>query len=362
MIRIENLRSLPAYPLKDINLNVAAGEYFVILGPSGAGKTVLIEHIAGIHRPASGGIFINDKDVTFAPPEKRRVGYVPQDFVLFPFLSVKKNIAFGIDHGYGNGDESRMKEIISVLRLEGLLERGVNNLSGGEKQRVALARALAVNPHVLLLDEPFSSIDAGFRYKLWIEMRRIHREFGTTIIHITHDLEEAYTLSDRMMVMLDGEVVQAGDREEVFYAPGTRRVAEFFGIHNIFSGTVSRASGVEDRTIINCGKYEICAPFREGLSEGSRVDMCVRPQGIKVVKEGKPLKDSLADNVFSGVVVAAIPHGTTYTFYFKPDVADSAESEYFEIRIPSTVYKKMLIEEGKRISVSLKKNAVWILR
>lgn len=361
MIRIENLCSKPAYPLKDINLSVADGEYFVILGPSGAGKTVLIEHIAGIHRPSSGNIFINSEEVTFAPPEKRRVGYVPQDFVLFPFLSVKKNITFGIDHGAGGGDESRVKDIVSVLRLEGLLERSVNNLSGGEKQRVALARALAVSPHVLLLDEPFSSIDAGFRYKLWIEMRRIHREFGTTVIHITHDLEEAYTLSDRMMVMLNGEVVQTGDREEVFYMPRTRRVAEFFGIHNIFSGTVSAASESEDRVVVNCGKYEICAPFRKELSVGARVDACVRPQGIKVVKEGKPLKDSLADNVFDGTVVAAIPHGTTHTFYFKPDSAGETHAEFFEIRIPSTVYKKMLIEEGRRITVSLKKNAVWIL-
>lgn len=361
MIRVENLSSrVGRFSLHSVSLKVEAGEYFVILGPSGSGKTMLLEHIAGIRRPAAGSIFVNGADVTAAPPEKRRIGYVPQDYVLFPFLNVEANIMFGVrDRGPGN--KKRIDEIISVLRLKDLMDRDARTLSGGEKQRVALARALATGPHALLLDEPFSSLDAGLRYKLWIEMRRIHKELGVTVLHITHDMEEAYTLSDRMAVIMNGRVEQSGLKEDVFYFPRTRGVAEFFGMRNIFSGSTTEVLPADGDIVAQCGPHRIIAPAKKGVSVGDAVDICIRPQGIKVLKENKPLRKNLSENIFAGTVVASIPHGNTYTFYFKPDGSGGGEEDYFEIRIPSMAYKKMEIDEGRRISVSLKKNALWIL-
>ncbi len=364
MIRISNLNSsVKNFLLSNIDLSVKKGEYFVILGPSGSGKTLLIEHIAGLYKPDSGIISLDGADITHTPPESRKVGYVPQDFVLFPFLNVKRNIEFGLSSSKTASDSgSRLSEIIKTLRLDNLLSRDVKTLSGGEKQRVALARALAINPHVLLLDEPFSSLDAGFRYRLWIEMRRIHKELRTTIIHITHDLEEAFTLSDSMAVVMDGRIVQSGAKEDVFFFPRTKAVASFFGIHNIFNGIITDLSIDADASIINCGGYTFVASYRDNAAVGDMVDVCIRPQAIKVIKPGMPIRDNLVENLYTGIVHSSIPHGNTFTFYFKPyDTACADDSNFFEVKLPATAYEKLKIREGKEITVSLHKKAVWIL-
>ncbi len=365
MIRIAGLNAqLNQFRLDNVHLDAGDGEYFVVLGPTGSGKTVLLKHIAGIHRPRGGRIFIGDTDVTDLPPERRHVGYVPQEYILFPFLNVEDNIRFGLSSSERGRPEvrERLSALARMLKLDSILQRRVNSLSGGEKQRVALARALAVNPRALLLDEPFSSLDAGFRHKLWIEMKKIHSELKTTVIHITHDLEEAFTLCDRMAVMMDGRIAQSGSRESVFYFPRTRKVAEFLGIQNIFSGRVKALSKDTDSTIIRHNGFQIIAPYKAHLHEGDIVDFCIRPQEIKVLKPGKPLRESLKDNVFSGRAIAAVPHGNSFTFYFKSNQRHcSCESFDFEISLPTYAYEKMNIAVGGGLAISLRKHAIQIL-
>ena len=238
---------LEEFRLCDINLEIAAGEYFVVLGPTGAGKTVLLETIAGLHRPRRGRILLAGEDITHAPPERRGIGFVYQDYALFPHLSVAGNIAFGLRlRGMGRGEiEKRVAAIGRLLGIEHLLHRMPGTLSGGEAQRVALARALVIEPRLLLLDEPLSALDPETREGLQRELGRIHRELGTTTIHVTHDFEEAVALGDRIAVLREdrldeglreGRIVQVGRPEEIFRRPASEFVARFVGVRNIFRG------------------------------------------------------------------------------------------------------------------------------
>ena len=208
----------------------------MLLGPTGVGKTVLVETLAGLQRPAAGRITLNGRDVTGLPPEARDLGFVPQDYALFPHLSVRDNIAFGLRmRGQGRDQQAaRVRDIAARLGIEPLLDRSVRRLSGGERQRVALARALVIAPKVLILDEPTSAVDPTTRRELWAELSRIKREFQVTTLHITHDFEEAIALADRVVIFLDGEIRQDGPPDAVFRHPATRAVAAFLGIRNVF--------------------------------------------------------------------------------------------------------------------------------
>jgi len=194
---------LEGFRLCDINLDIAVGEYFIVLGPTGAGKTILLETIAGLHQPRRGHILLDGVDITHTPPERRGIGFVYQDYALFPHLTVSGNIAFGLGlQGMGQSDiEKRVAAISQLLGIEHLLHRLPETLSGGEAQRVALARALVVEPRLLLLDEPLSALDPEAREALQRELGRIHRKLGTTTVHVTHDFEEAVALGDRIAVL-----------------------------------------------------------------------------------------------------------------------------------------------------------------
>jgi len=246
------------------SLEVAEEEYFVILGPSGAGKTVLLQLVAGILRPDSGSIMIGGKDVTHLPPEERNVGYVPQNYALFPHMDVYDNIAYGLKvRGLDRSVvERRVKEIADRLEISHLLRRRPATLSGGEAQRVALARALAVEPKLLLLDEPLSAVDPNVRWELRGYLRSINEEFGVTVLHVTHDFVEAISLADRVAVMDKGTVMQIGEAEEVFYKPVNEFVARFTRSQNVFKGTArARSPGLSEVRVgslsfIACGDYE----------------------------------------------------------------------------------------------------------
>jgi len=256
---------LEEFRLCDINLDITDGEYFIVLGPTGAGKTVLLETIAGLHQPRKGRILLAGEDVTHAPPERRGTGFVYQDYALFPHLSVAGNIAFGLRlRRMGRGViEERVTAIGRLLGIEHLLHHMPGTLSGGEAQRVALARALVVEPRLLLLDEPLSALDPETREALQRELGRIHQELGTTTIHVTHDFEEAVALGDRIAVLKasplralarredrvgdsrrEGRIVQVGTPEEIFRRPANEFVARFVGVRNIFRGeALSEESG-----------------------------------------------------------------------------------------------------------------------
>ncbi|MFV9646380.1 MAG: ABC transporter ATP-binding protein, partial [Desulfobacterales bacterium] len=237
MIRIKNLSvKLPGFSLHNIDLTVEKGEFFTLLGPTGAGKTVVLESVIGLIPVEKGRIYINNKEVTGLPPEKRDIGIVYQDYALFPHLTVYKNITYGLRYHPINGKEpgKKLSFIIDRLSLVPLLERSVINLSGGEKQRVALARALAIEPSVLLLDEPLSALDPNFREDTREILKRLHVETGITILMVTHDFTEAHFLAQRTAVINNGRIEQIGSIAEVFHKPSTPFVAGFVGMKNIF--------------------------------------------------------------------------------------------------------------------------------
>ncbi|HJX02947.1 MAG TPA: ABC transporter ATP-binding protein [Dehalococcoidia bacterium] len=236
MIEVKDLQfNLGQFALKKISLAVGKNEFFVILGHSGAGKTVLLECIAGIHQPRQGEIWIEGHNVSQLRPEQRQMGYVPQDYVLFPFLNVRENIIFGLKRrGLDKAEiQKRLYGLVDLLGLADLLERDATSLSGGEKQRVALARALATQPGILLLDEPLSNLDVQTAKHLRLGLKRIHNELGITTIHITHNHEEAQELGDRVAIMNNGEILQVGRANDIFFSPKNDVVSSFIGSLNI---------------------------------------------------------------------------------------------------------------------------------
>lgn len=226
-----------AFHLEDISFDVGEGEYFVILGHSGAGKTLILESIAGLH-DVGGKLFYNHEDITKKPPEKREVGFVYQDFALFPNLSVKENILFAGRYKPIEDAKALLEDLVSFLGLEKIIDRGVENLSGGEKQRVAIARAIYSRPKILLLDEPLSAIDPTFRNAIMKFLKDIHRRYGLTTLHVTHNFREASYLADRIAIVMDGRVQQVGSTNEVLSHPSSLKVAEFLGFKNIFPSTL----------------------------------------------------------------------------------------------------------------------------
>jgi molybdate/tungstate transport system ATP-binding protein len=208
-------------------------EYFVLLGPTGAGKSVLLELIAGVLTPDTGKILLNGVNITAISPEKRKIGFVPQDYALFPHLNVFRNIEYGL-RVRGMKDKEKVMELSKKLGIKHLLERKPKTLSGGEKQRVALARALIIQPELILLDEPLSAIDLKTKEMLMDELKNVHREFDVPIVHITHSFIEAAVLADRVAVMMDGEIVERGKPKDLFSKPRSREVAKFVEVKDLF--------------------------------------------------------------------------------------------------------------------------------
>ena len=237
MIRIEDLHvRLPEFSLEGIDLHARKGEFFVLLGPTGSGKTVLLESIAGLMPVTRGEIHLDGREVTRLPPERRAIGIVYQDSALFPHLSVRENITYGLR--YHDTDPARSKErldrLVEVLGIDHLLERGPAHLSGGEKQRVALARALVVAPDLLLLDEPLSALDPNFREEIRDILKDLHRNTGITVLMVTHDFAEARYLADRIAIIRNGRLEQTGGCDEIFMRPATPFTARFVGMRNRF--------------------------------------------------------------------------------------------------------------------------------
>ncbi len=303
MIRIENLsRDWKEFKLTNITLEVEAGEYFVILGPSGSGKTMLLELIAGIWYPDTGKIYINDKEVTLLPPEQRGVGFVYQNYMLFPHKNVFENISFGLSLRKRDKDEIRTEvdEMMNLFGISHLANRMPRTLSGGEQQRTALARALIIYPKLLLMDEPLSALDRITREELIVEMKGINKKFNTTIIHVTHNFDEALALADRIAILRHGEISQVGDSTEIFRHPKDKFVADFVGVENIITGIASEAGG--KLTVIDTGNISI---YSSEQKEGN-VHITVRPEDITLAMEKV---STSARNVFKGIVKEIIDQG-----------------------------------------------------
>jgi molybdate/tungstate transport system ATP-binding protein len=293
MIRVENLSvRLPDFALNGVSFDVAPGEFFTILGPTGAGKTLILESIAGMVPISGGRIRIGGRDVTDLPPERRGIGIVYQDQALFPHLSVIQNIRYGLRYRPKTaGREAEIDRLVPRLGLQPLLARAVVNLSGGERQRVALARALAVAPEILLLDEPLSALDPNFREEIRDLLKSLHRETGITALMVTHDFAEAHFLATRTAVISGGRIEQVGPVTDVFRRPVSPAVAAFVGMKNIFE---ARFDGGTAKT----GPLELTL---SGVVDSLRRFVAVRPEDLEVGL-GPPDAGRNGLNRFSGKV------------------------------------------------------------
>lgn len=270
--------------LRDVDLHVRAGEFFTLLGPSGSGKSTLLRIIAGLLDPARGSVHIDDQDVTFVPTQRRDIGFVFQNYALFPHLTVAENIEFGLKARGVEGSQRRQRvdEMIELVSLAGLGKRYPGQLSGGQQQRVALGRALAQRPRVLLLDEPLGALDRRLRQELGAEVRRIQQEAETTAIYVTHDQEEAFVLSDRVGVMRAGLINQIGTPQELYRSPQDLFVARFLGETNLFDAEVV-AHGAETTTV-RIGPHLVDCRRHAGLSVGGPVHCAMRPEQVRVTR------------------------------------------------------------------------------
>jgi spermidine/putrescine transport system ATP-binding protein len=268
-----------------ISLDIPPGQFFSLLGPSGCGKTTTLRLIGGFERPDAGRIVLDGRDMAQTPPHRRPVNTVFQSYALFPHLNVFDNVAFGLRFTKASKDEAarRVAEALRLVRLEGFEERKPTQLSGGQQQRVALARALVLNPSVLLLDEPLGSLDAKLRKALQIELKAIQEEVGITFVYVTHDQEEALTMSDRLAVMSEGHVEQIGAPQEVYEEPGTAYVADFLGVSNLMD---AEAKGREaDGCRVVLGNLEVVAGRGDTRASGP-VKLVIRPERVRVEEQG----------------------------------------------------------------------------
>jgi len=349
MIEIKSLSlQLGPFSLNDVNLAVDDKEYFVILGPTGAGKTVIIECIAGLHSLRKGEIWVDGNNVTSLPPEKRKIGYLPQDYALFPFLDVKENIMFGLrEKDFPKKEmKGKVEPLAGLLGISHLLNRHVQTLSGGEKQRVALARALAISPKILLLDEPLSSLDVRTSKYLRLELRRFHEELGVTTIHVTHNLMEAEEMADRIAILDMGRLEQVGTPDEVFFYPRTETVSEFIGTPNILDCEHYKTLGHGLMEAV-CGGISIILPYQgNGVKK-----IAFFPRDIHV-SINKPIGPEV--KYLRGVVVKIEPFSSLVRLRVK------AGENILLAELPGDTFQSMDIGVGQEVFLVLKMRTLRI--
>jgi len=292
------------FSLKHIDVAIEEGECFVLLGPSGASKTLFLETVLGIKPPDQGQILCEGRDISRARPEERGFSYLPQDLALFPHLSVRQNIAFGLTIRRAKRPtiEERIRRVARLLAIEPLLERrNVRSLSGGEKQRVALARALVVEPEVLFLDEPFSALDPATRRQLHAEFREIWRRLKLTVVLVTHDQEEAATLADKLAVIINGKIQQCGSPAELFERPANLATARFLVLENIFQGALCPSSNNGPLHEVQCGSVRLAVASPEPPPPGP-VRIGIRARYAKLHSASSQPHDSLPRGRYHGVL------------------------------------------------------------
>ncbi len=272
----------------DVNLVIREGEFFSLLGPSGCGKTTTLRMIGGFEQPTGGEILLHGKDVVGTPPNKRDVNMVFQSYALFPHMSVFENVAFGLRRKAVAGSEvkRRVGEMLELVQLQGKDRRRPSQLSGGQQQRVALARALINRPRALLLDEPLAALDLKLRQTMQIELKSIQREVGITFVFVTHDQNEALTMSDRLVVMNEGHIEQVGSPREMYERPRTRFVAGFIGTSNLMTRSIASMDGTT--AILECGageRFVVRDAAALGAVPGGKIDVTVRPEKITLGTE-----------------------------------------------------------------------------
>ena len=294
--------------VKDMNLEIAQGEFLTLLGPSGCGKTTTLRMIAGFENASGGTIMVQGERVEDKEPFQRDVNTVFQNYSLFPHMTVYQNVAYGLTiKKVPKGEiRERVDEMLALVQMNGYEKRKPDELSGGQKQRVAIARALINRPRVLLLDEPLGALDLKLRKQMQIELKRLQRKLGITFVYVTHDQEEAMTMSDRIAVMKDGVIEQIDAPAKIYQQPATRFVADFIGESNIFEGTVTDVKGT--CLTVALAEGSVLAEGK-GFREGERVCLSVRPEHLcasRTQQEGFSLEADVTDSVYMGTLTKVI--------------------------------------------------------
>lgn len=344
MISIDNLMvELPSFSLDEINLQVETGDFFTLLGPTGSGKSVLLETIAGLVPVTSGNIKLDGRNITALAPEKRGLSIVYQDYALFPHLSVKDNITFGAKYrNISRYDaERRAFELSEMLNISHLLGRTPKHLSGGERQRASIARALLVEPSVLLLDEPLSALDPAFRQEVQDLLKSLHRETGITFVMVTHDFDEALYLAQNGAIIKEGKIIRKGAIRDIFNSPGSQFVADFVGMTNIFACNPENGCVKLGDLKLNCTE----------TPQGEACSLAFRPEEVLVGSEVEDLSD---DNSFE----AAVSSITLGGFHARVTL------EYAHFSINALVPRKLIargeLEKGANVKASIPARSIHL--
>jgi spermidine/putrescine transport system ATP-binding protein len=332
--------------LHNINLEIANGEFLTLLGPSGCGKTTILRLISGFERPSKGELLLKGVDITDAPPEKRQVNTVFQNYALFPHMNVWDNVSFGLKmQGVKNPERSnRVAETLRRVHLDTLADRMPHQLSGGQQQRVAIARAIINNPLVLLLDEPFSALDFKLRKQMQLEIKHLQRQLGITFVFVTHDQEEAFAMSDRVVVMNEGEIRQIGTSQEIYEEPENLFVARFVGEINVLKAVITRV-GEDGTYMASVEGQEFALRAKREFAVGEAVSVLLRPEDLKVYLEQEK---ALAPPFFCGRIEETVYKGATVDILLTLDNGKTLQAaEFFNEDDIEISYRP-----GDRVSVS----------
>lgn len=334
-----------------INLDVKEGELVTLLGPSGCGKTTTLRMIAGFHTPSDGHVYIDGTQMDNIPPNKRPTSMVFQNYALFPHMTVRKNISYGLEIRKLSKDEinKKVNKMMDTIGLTGLEDRQPRELSGGQQQRVSLARAMILEPKVLLFDEPLSNLDAKLRVSTRLEIRRIQQSVGITSVYVTHDQEEAMTISDRIVIMSEGKIQQVDTPSEIYSHPLNRFVAGFIGKVNFLDGIVE---SIEDNWfVIKTHGRIIKAPYwNKQIKKGDRVLFVIRPESI-VVKQME--KDAI--NMLEATIINSVYYGSEIIYEIK---LDDGQILNVEVSDPQDTIQ---FKPGSKVSVAFKQNSLHVL-
>ena len=356
--------------LGDFHLEVeleVGGEILVLYGASGAGKTSTLNAVAGLLTPDEGEIRLDDR-VLFRrspgpsagdadghrcdlPARKRSVGYVFQDYALFPHMTAAENVSYPL--WPGRDGHSRVRDLLERMSLTHLATRFPHELSGGQQQRVAIARALASRPRILLLDEPFSALDLPLRERFQRDLRQLRQELDLVVLYVTHNLDDAFAVGDRMAVLQDGRVLQVGPVEQVFRNPADRHVAEIMGIHNLFRARVVGASSESLR--LDWEGLELDAPLQETAGEAT-VTVYIHPDEVKVIYPGVPLMDALNHNLVDGRIVSHQRQVGSHSLRVR-----LANDQLVDVRFPDSAYTELSLEPGHEVRLSLRRQGLTVL-